>query len=117
MSTGRYGGRRGPWPIAAFALAAVAIFAVGIIVSSVWHPVVVSGPYPFFPFGVFWVWPLFAFVFIFFVARWFFWGWGWRGGYGRYNDATGILQERYAKGEITKEQFEQMKKDLEQGTR
>jgi uncharacterized membrane protein len=29
------------------------------------------------------------------------------------NDAINILNSRYAKGEITKEQFEQMKKDLE----
>jgi len=34
---------------------------------------------------------------------------GWHG-----NDSVEIIRERYAKGEITKEQFESMKKDLEQ---
>lgn len=36
-----------------------------------------------------------------------------RKGYWMMRDATDIVRERYAKGEITKEQFEAMKKDLE----
>lgn len=48
------------------------------------------------------------------------WGWGWRGGYSRgywrgqgyYGGATEILRQRYAKGEITKDQFDQMMRDL-----
>lgn len=36
-----------------------------------------------------------------------------RNGSGEKGKAMEILKERYAKGEITKEQFESMKKDLE----
>jgi putative membrane protein len=42
----------------------------------------------------------------------------WRRGYYRrwrdWDDANEILRQRYARGEITKEQFEQMQRDLEQ---
>jgi putative membrane protein len=79
------------------------------------------GYYPrawfFFPFGF-----LIFFFVIFFVVRALFWGWGWgwRGGYGRgywgrsgyWGDASEILKQRYARGEITKDQFDQMMRDL-----
>jgi putative membrane protein len=76
-------------------------------------------PFFFFPFGF-----LIFFFAIFFVVRALFWGlgwgWGWRGGYSRgywrgqgyYGSATEILRMRYAKGEITKDQFDQMMRDL-----
>ncbi len=68
----------------------------------------------FFPFGFF----LFV-IGIFFVFRLALWGWG--GGWGyyrgswRYNDpdALEILGQRYARGEISKEQYEQMRSDLQ----
>ena len=68
-------------------------------------------PFPFFPLI------FIPIIFLFFFGfRWFFWGcWGRSSYYGRYNDsAISVLRERYAKGEITKEQLEQMTRDLEQ---
>ncbi|MGP8124786.1 MAG: SHOCT domain-containing protein [Nitrososphaerales archaeon] len=66
----------------------------------------------FFPFGI-----LFFFLLVFLIARLIFWPW--RGGYRRaywhhYGDAKEIVKARYARGEITKEQFDQMMRDLEQ---
>jgi putative membrane protein len=75
--------------------------------------------YPYFPiffpfhFGLGVIFLLFI---IFFVARWIFWPWGVGNSHrfhSQYHDnASGILKERYAKGEITKEQFKQMMQDL-----
>ena len=68
----------------------------------------------FFPFGL-----LFGFFVIFIVfgtLRWLFWPWGWRHRrrYWQYPDQSyNILRERYARGEITKEQYEQMMQDLQ----
>ena len=75
--------------------------------------------YGFFPFGFFFA---FFWIFaIFWVVRWLFfpwrWGysrryWGSGGGYG--DRAYYILRERYARGEISKEQYDQMLRDLQQ---
>ncbi len=87
-------------------------FARGFMVSGPYY----SGPFFFFPFG-FLIFVLVAF----FAVRMVFWGWGWRRGYyyhgsrwGYGGDAKEILRLRYARGEITKEQFDQMKKDLDE---
>lgn len=66
----------------------------------------------FFPFHFGWLGGIFLLLIIFWIARWFFWPW--RRGWYRYEHrgAQSILKERYAKGEITKEQFEQMMHDL-----
>ena len=97
-------------PIVVVALIAV---GVGVYLSSGGiHP---SGyywfPFPFFPL----IFIPFLFLF-FFGFRWFFWGcWGRGSYYGQYSDpAITVLRERYAKGEITREQLEQMTRDLEQ---
>ena len=71
-------------------------------------------------------WPVFplelalffvAIFMIFAVLRLAFWGGGWRLGYHgfgwMYSDPKQILSLRYARGEITKEQFDQMVRDLE----
>ncbi|HYT00243.1 MAG TPA: SHOCT domain-containing protein [Thermoplasmata archaeon] len=76
--------------------------------------------YPFSPFG--WFFGFFWIFLLFFAIRWWVWGgWGgrWRypgyyGSYGRHDPAHSILRERYARGELTKEQFDQMTRDLEQ---
>ena len=71
--------------------------------------------FPFFGFGFGWF-----FVFLFFLFFWGFRWWGGWGGYGRHHGhyardgAMAILRERYARGEIGKDQFDQMMKDLEQ---
>lgn len=47
------------------------------------------------------------------IVRWARHGHIGRGGrYWRDSDALDILKERYAKGELTKEEFETMKKDI-----
>jgi putative membrane protein len=70
-------------------------------------------PFPFFrPFGIFF--GLFWIFIIFWAVRWLFWPrrWGYYYGYRHGDESYYILRQRYAKGEITKEQFEQMMRDL-----
>jgi uncharacterized membrane protein len=86
----------------------------GIGLATGFYPLGFYRPYFFFPFGF-----LIFILFIFFVFRfafWGWWGWGWRrrGYYGNYYDAKEILRMRYARGEITKEQFDQMMRDIEE---
>jgi putative membrane protein len=71
------------------------------------------GWWPWAPFGWFFFIPLFFVAF--FALRFFWWGpWGGRGWYYHEVSAMQVLRERFARGEITREQFEQMRKDLEQ---
>ena len=105
-------------------LAVVAVIAVLALLTAFFHagyPAAYYGPpyygwgigFPYFGFGWFFITPLF-FLF-FFGLRWFFWGgWGWgRGWYRQYYDpAMETLRERFARGEISKEQFDKMAKDL-----
>jgi putative membrane protein len=72
--------------------------------------------HPWFLFGFFfWLLPLIVFgLLVVLAARWLY-----RGGnsenfpHGASTSSLTILEERYAKGEITKEQFEQIRKDIE----
>jgi putative membrane protein len=69
-------------------------------------------PGTFFPFSFGWLGGIFLVFIIFWIAKWLISPWG--GWYKpQYRTAESILKERYAKGEITKEQFEQMMRDLE----
>ena len=80
-----------------------------------------AGPYypifPFFPFHFGFFGIIILILIIFWISRWWLWS---RSGsrhvsYLEHNDeADDILRKRYAKGEITKEQFEQMMRDLKQ---
>ena len=74
-------------------------------------------PVFFFPFHFGWLGGIFIILLVLLIARWVFLPWRNRnlpGSYSRPHDdgAYSILKERYAKGEITKEQFEQMMLDL-----
>ena len=72
-----------------------------------------SGPAPFF-------WPIFPFgFFLFFVVvfvalRWVTWGRGWGGSrYWREEPSAGeIARQRYARGEISREDFQRILRDL-----
>ncbi len=117
----RRAGFRFFWVIGALLVVAVAALII-TAATRVYYPLSTVTPYYgypffgwfFFPFGFF-----FIFFLIFFVSRLIFWPWGWGWGgrrrywYG-YGDAHEILRQRYAKGEITKDQFDQMNRDLEQ---
>ncbi len=76
--------------------------------------------YPWWGWGFGWIGIFFVFFLIFGLMRFAFWGPRWWGGYrgygtyGRQNEAYHILRERYARGEITKEQYEAMMRDLYQ---
>ena len=79
----------------------------------------VHSQFVYFPFHFGFIGVVLLIFVIFLISRWIFWS-NRFGDSSRYypqysgNDsAQNILKERYAKGEITKEQFEQIKKDLE----
>ena len=110
-------GMRFGWLLVCLILLAVLVFVIALTVRVFFPPAAM--PYYggrfflfFFPLGV-----LVFFLVVFVTARLVFWPWG--GGYRRaywrhHNEATEIVKARYARGEITKEQFDQIMRDLEQ---
>jgi putative membrane protein len=86
----------------------IAVIAVSIALSFYFAP---GDRGFFFPFHFGWLGGIFLIFLVFWIAKWFFWP---RGGWYRhgYRTAESILKERYAKGEISKEQFDQMMRDL-----
>jgi uncharacterized membrane protein len=115
-----YGERPPRRHFAGWLFGGIAVFLlVAILLAILFHPYYAPGMMPyfggwyFFPFGFF-----FFFFIIFGVGRLIFWpwGWGWRRNwyYHQHDEAADILRQRYARGEITKDQFTAMMKDLEQ---
>ncbi len=102
--------RRSLWLPLAVAAVLVAVFAGAWLLAGA---AAAAYPYWWSPFPWFFFVP--AFFLLFFGLRWFLWGgwgWGWyRGGYG--DPAVETLRERFARGEITKEQFDSMMRDLQ----
>lgn len=107
-------------PLIVFGTLAAVLVGLAVAVSTGWLPGPPwGGPYPVF-------WPLFPLGFflviflVFFALRWSWWGSGrWRGGYWGYGGPAGpgareILRQRYARGEITREQLQQMIRDLDE---
>jgi len=115
METSRYRKNGEHWTLVWVGIF-LGIIAIIVTASLVLRPV---GYYPWYPFGFGWIWIPFALFFLFLAFRWFFWprGWGYRRGYLNGDDAYYILKERFARGEITKEQLEQMSRDLQEHER
>ena len=107
------------WGLGLLLAGFVVFLVVAFLVANLVHPYYYPGTMPyyggwwfFFPFGFF----FFIFV-VFFIGRLLFWPWGggWRRNYWyRHDEAYYILRQRYARGEITKDQYDQMMRDLEQ---
>src|SRR2546428_5937563 len=100
-------------------IAALLGLAAIVTTVAIWYGptgVLRSTPAPWPPFYGFWI--FFAFFALFWVGRWLLWPWGrgYRWGYGRGywrdGEAVDIARTRYARGEITKEQFDQLMHDL-----
>ncbi len=110
---------RGPrlWPwilIPVVALVAVVTFAVlGFLTYGAQGPYPWPwwGFFPWFPFAGIWI--FFGFLFLFGIFRWGAGPWGCSYG-GAHDDSRAILRERYARGEITREQFDRMRRDLDE---
>jgi|ERR1700730_3241280 putative membrane protein len=115
MSNQRGVDRGMPWVYRAIVIGgSVAVLAAVIIAALVLRPPWFSGDSSYPGFRFFWFFPFFGFLVVIFLVKWSFWGWGWRSTDWRYySGAKQILEERYARGDLTKDQFEQMKRDLD----
>lgn len=96
------------------------LIGAGVFISSVFRPAATNVTMMQFPFDFGWIWGLVGLFFVIWVFSWAFGGaWGhsrryYRRNYWYRDEAHDILRERYARGEITREQFDQMTRDLEQ---
>lgn len=108
------------WAIfAVVVLAVVGIFASPFLWAHFGMMPATSAPYPF-PFFGWFFWPIGIIIFLFLIFGFlrllmFPWGRGYYGGrWQRWGTPEEILKRRYARGEITKDQFDQMMHDLQQ---
>lgn len=108
------------WPWFLIPVVAVTAFVTFAIVGAL--TVGAAGPYPW-PWWGFFPWFPFVgigivlgFLFLFGALRCSAGPWGWGGGWGRWagDDSGAILRERYARGEITRDQFDRMRRDLDE---
>jgi uncharacterized membrane protein len=118
------GGYCGPWPAhpdRGFFWIPLAVFAAFVAVGiALWWVLPAAGwtaappgSWPIFPFGF-----VVVAIFLVLVVRGFGWGWygGWRGrGWGGAPSAREVVRRRYASGEITRDQYRELLRDLEQG--
>ena len=103
---------------AAGLLAILALFGLAAVIQAISRSQNPSASPPLFGFS--WVWGFFGFFIFIWLIGWMF-GFPWwyrRGIYDRRwpwerEEPVEILRVRYAKGELTKEQFEEMRRDLE----
>jgi uncharacterized membrane protein len=111
-------GMRFGWLLVCLILLAVLAFVVALTVRVFFLPA--ATPYHPGRFFLFFLFPFGILVFclmVFAIVRLIFrpWGGGYRRAYWRHHsEATEIVKARYARGEITKEQFDQTMRDLEQ---
>lgn len=106
-------------PVAVVVALIIAFIGLSLYFRSVSATSYYDGP-PFFgwwfPFGGFFFIPII--ILVFFGFRWFFWGGGrwWSCVYpGQYHDAAlDTLRQRFARGEITKEEFDDAARKLQQ---
>ncbi len=108
------------WPWILIPVVAVAAFVTFAIVSFLTYGAAGPGPwpwwgfFPWFPFAGIWI--VFGFLFLFGAFRGSGGGWGgYDDAYAGHEDRSGaILRERYARGELTREQFDAMRRDLDE---
>ncbi len=112
--------RSGLWPwilIPVVALVAVVTIAIAGFLAygaSGRYPWPWWGFFPWFPFVG--IWFFFGFLFLFGFFRWGAspWGGSSESDRGDRDDSRTILRERYARGEITRQQFDEMRRDLDE---
>ncbi len=102
-----------PWiliPVAGL-IVVISFAIVGFLTVGTAGPWPWWGFFPWFPFVGIWI--FFGFLFLFGAFRWSVGPWGWGYGWDR-DDSRAILRERYARGEITQEQFNRLRRDLDE---